>query len=169
MDKEIIRRLKNILFTTLFLIGSTYVWANNITVQAKTISNSYFNNAYLSISEVSGGVFMENAYPITDEEGMETIGYTFKVDNSANGQISYKLMFISDGENTIDNKFIKYSYNINDGEYTKPQLLSENSTITSDVSGKSSNTYNIKFWIDENATNEIMNKTFSTRIGLESI
>ena len=112
---------------------------------------------------------MDNVYPSTDEEGMKTDGYTFQIYNNSGKEIKYKLSFITEEANTIDNKYIKYSYNINDGEYSAPQTLEDNSVILNSIDGKKENTYNVKFWIDEDAGNEIMNKVFSTRIGLESV
>ena len=37
------------------------------------------------------------------------------------------------------------------------------------LNSSSENIYNLKFWIDCNAGNEIMNKTFSARIGVQAI
>ena len=170
MDREIKRRLKNIIVNIVFLVNATIVWTNYRTIRTEAQTpQSYLNNAYLVFSEVSKGVAMDNVYPSTDEEGMTTDGYTFKVYNNSNKNISYKVNFITEDQNTIDNKYIKYSYNINDGEYSVPQTLEDNKVILNDIDGKKENTYNIKFWIDENAGNEIMNKVFSTKIGVESI
>ena len=166
--KEIRKRIISLITTTLFLFVSTYIWFNYRTIRTNA-ETKYFNNAYLEIKEVSNED-LTDLLPTTDEEGSKQEGTTFKVKNNSNNNIAYKLMFVPDNNNTLNNKFIKYSYNVNGGKYSTPKVIDDNNLITIDsISNKNINTYNLKIWIDYEAGNEIMNKTFSYRIGLESI
>lgn len=169
--KEIKKRVISLISTSLFLVGSTYLWANFKTIQTEALGKGgAMDQMYLSIEEVGESVLMEEVYPESDASGMKHDGYTFKICNSKNKKVRYKLSFITDSSNTLDNKYIRYTYNVNGGEYMPVKNLGEDAFVTIDsVSSLDENTYNLKFWIDYDAGNEIMNKSFSARIGVQSI
>ncbi|MGN0973755.1 MAG: hypothetical protein ACI4OT_03340 [Bacilli bacterium] len=168
--KELRNRIKRIISTSLFLILSTYLWFSFSPLRSKALDNTYFSQAFLQIEEVGNSVLLEDVYPQLDEYGLENEGYTFKIINNNNKSVKYKLSFVADSNNTLDNKYIRYSYNVNGGEYSVPQNLSDEGILVIDSIGNSSeNTYNLKFWIDYNAGNEIMNKSFNARIGVQAI
>lgn len=168
--KEFRSRIKRIILTSLFLILSTYLWFSFSPLRSQALDNTYFKQAFLQIEEVGNGVLLEYAYPQLDEYGLEHEGYTFKIVNNNNKEVKYKINFISGENNTLDNKYIRYSYNVNGGNYSVPQNLSDEGLLVIDnLNSSSENIYNLKFWIDCNAGNEIMNKTFSARIGVQAI
>ena len=166
-NKELIRRIISLIVTTTFLFVSTYIWFNYRTIRTNVENQYSNNNRYLDIEEVSNS--LENLFPVTDEEGLKGEGSIIKVKNSSKNKIKYRLMFVPTKGNTLDNKFIKYSYNLNGGNYSNPQTINNNLIAIDNISSKDINTYNLKIWIDYDATNDIMNKVFSYRIGLESI
>ena len=166
MKKEIRNRIVSLITTTIFLFSSTYIWFNYRTIRTNA-ENNYMGNMFLSLEEIGNNNY-DDLFPVTDEEGLEQEGHIIKVKNNANYKTTYKLVFIPDSNNTLNNKFIKYSYNVNGGNYSKPKTIDNNLITVDSISNKNINTYNIKIWIDYNANNEVMNKTFSYKIGLES-
>lgn len=168
--KELRNRIKRIIFTSLFLILSTYLWFSSSPLRLKALDSTYFKQAFLQIEEVGNSVILEDAYPQLDEYGLESEGYTFKIINNNNNKVKYKINFVSDSSNTLDNKYIRYSYNVNGGAYSEPQYLSDDGLLIIDnLNSLTENIYNLKFWIDYDAGNEIMNKSFSARIGVQAI
>lgn len=161
----------SLISTFLFLVVSTYCWYHYKTVQLDVVSlNRSFNQMYLSLEEVGDSVLMKEVYPESDEQGMKQNGYTFKIRNTKDMKVEYKLVFMTDDSNTLDNKYIRYTYNVNGGDYHIPRNLGEDRLVIIDsISSDSVKVYNLKFWIDFNAGNEIMNKSFSARIGVQSI
>ena len=167
-QKETTKRVISLITTTAFLFISTYIWFNFRTLRT-TAQPKYFNNKFLEIIETNNGN-QENIFPTTDEDGFKQDGSIIKVKNNSNKNIQYKLLIVPNNSNTLNSKYIKYSYSINGGEYSNPKAINNDNLIAIDnISNYSINTYNIKMWIDYNAGNDIMNKTYTYRLGLESI
>lgn len=122
---------------------------------------------------------LENAYPMSDSEGLAQTPFEFKMTNTSSRSLSYSIKIISDTDKLanctlsdgtscpeLSTDYIKYSYKKDDGTYTEPALLSSNSnTVASDtISGNESITSSIILWIDSEAGNEIMNHYFFGKV-----
>lgn len=126
---------------------------------------------------------LTNAYPMYDEEGMKQIPFTFTfTNNSSNNSISYSMRVVIDEEKMnackledgttcpqLDTKYIKYSYQKNDGSYSEPKLLSSQDGLidSSIIRGDETIKNSLILWIDSEAGNEIMNHYFFGKIVLQ--
>lgn len=125
---------------------------------------------------------LKDAYPISDEEGLTSTPFVFKILNNTSNNINYSIKIIPDSEKInecylddgtncpeLTTNYIKYAYKKNDGTYSEPKLLSDdNNTLTTDIILANSNvTSSVIIWIDENSSNEIMNHYFFGKLIIE--
>ena len=122
---------------------------------------------------------LENAYPMTDREGLALTPFEFRMTNTSNRSLSYSIQIEMDDEKldacTLEDgtkcpelspTYLKYVYKKNDGTYTEPRNLASNSNIIASgvITEKETITSSIILWIDEKAGNEIMNHYFYGKI-----
>ncbi len=139
----------------------------------QTVRVGEFNIDYSDGSAIS----LDNAKPVLDEEGMKSKSYDFTISNT--GDVSANYLIRLEEDQTIDtNKRltasqIKYSLKEEDGNWSKPALLSTlpNFILIQNKTLKNGNkiNYNIKLWIDENVGNEGKNKEYKSRIVVEAV
>lgn len=118
---------------------------------------------------------LENAYPISDSDGLSLTPFIFSMTNTSSRNLSYTMKIemdtdklndctLEDGSScqSLSTKAIKYSYKKDDGTYSTPKNLGDsNDIITSGViSSKETITSSIIVWIDSEAGNEYMNQYF---------
>ena len=130
-------------------------------------------------SESSYAINLDNQVPVSDESGLGQDGFTFKLKNSGNVKAKYTIYLddvaLEEGESRIDDQYVKYSLTKNGTEST-PALLSttvtenerqlDKGTIETD---NTTNTYTLKIWIAEDATNEAMDKVFNATLRVEAV
>ena len=121
----------------------------------------------------SNTINLENATPMTDNEGMQTDEYEFSIENTGDIDARYNIGFEENNitGNTIDKKYIKYSIKEDNGEWSSPQLLSNGLMIRNERilnTGEKVN-YKLKMWLIEEASNEVEGKTFSAKIIVSSV
>ena len=117
-----------------------------------------------------------STYPMSDTDGLKTTAHEFTVTNNGNIDARYQVRLELDStvSNMIDMRYVKLSYQIDDGGYSDPILLSNlgsNLVFTKNniLGPTKSNTIGIKLWIDLNASNDIQGKEFKARIVVDSI
>ena len=125
-------------------------------------------------SESSYAIELDNQVPVDDETGLGAEGFTFKLKNTGNVKAKYTIYLddvaLESNETRIDDQYVKYALTKNGTEST-PALLSTTVTNnereldkgTIDVDN-TTNTYTLKIWIDEEATNAAMDKVFSATL-----
>ena len=118
---------------------------------------------------------LENAYPISDSDGLSLTPFVFSMTNTSSRNLSYTMKIemdtdklnnctLEDGSScqALSTNAIKYSYKKDDGTYSTPKNLgASNDIITGGViSSKETITSSIILWIDSGAGNEYMNQYF---------
>ena len=155
------RLLLIILVMVLFVsIGKeTYALFTN---EVSSIVQNY-STGTLKLSYNNTSINLDNAYPITDEEGMNQNENTITITNV--GTLAYKFNVIIDPSNdsTISSDLIRVSM---DGE--NPATLSSDGNIiiwNVILNPSSSRTFTIKLWISDSASSsDILNKKFSASL-----
>lgn len=163
------------------LLVATYAWLT------KTISGSKDNiikagNLSLILDDkTSKGIHSESAIPISDEEGLQTEGYNFRVENNGNLNTRYTIYLddieISSGEERMLDESIKYSLTKN--ESTTTEKVNELATSKSEIGNKrelengkikpnEENNYTLKLWISSEAGEEVINKVFGAKINIKA-
>lgn len=164
--KEIIQRLISITMTTLFLIFATILWKD------ASLNSSYAKELYekndVSFVEISDGIRLDNAYPVSDEIGKKYEGYKFKVINNSDIDSVYEVSFVNtlpEGYEQLPVELVKYQIIKNGEVFIDVNNLTNNEILFTDEV-KEENIYELKLWIDNEATSEIMGKYFSRKIVL---
>ena len=132
------------------------------TNEVSSIVQSY-STGTLKLSYSNTSINLDNAYPLTDKDGMNQDVNTITITNI--GTLAYKFNVIIDpsSDSTISSDLIRVSI---DGE-NPATLSSDGNIIIRDVilNPGSSRTFTIKLWINSNASSsDILNKKFSASL-----
>lgn len=168
IKRENIKAYKGIIFFSLILlvivIGTSYALFSTVKtsketveVEAGTFKISFLDSNYINL---------ENAYPMTDEEGLNTSGYKFTITNEGTLNGKYNISLEEKEENTLDKSYIKYSIKEGDGTWSTPALLSNGIILTDNKQLNSTDhiDYELKLWLDEAAPNEVQGKKYQAKI-----
>ena len=128
----------------------------------------------IELIDESESIKMENAYPIIDEEGMQTTPYTFTIRNTCDTFIDYEVSLGMLETTTLKSEYIAAVLDYNeiktlntyeeatiDG-YKEGRILQKGSLSQGDEVS-----YNLRLWMDEDVTiNDVdsMNQTFEAKV-----
>lgn len=173
VKKQNKKQYAKIAFLALFLLivtigGSYAIFQTTISGKKTTeIVSGTLTIEYLDKNEIN----LNNAYPMSDEEGLNTIPYTFTIKNTGTLNGKYTISLEEKKGNTLDKNYIKYAIREKDGEWSNPTLLSSGLILKENViieSGKDT-TYELKMWLDNDAPNEVQGKTYSGKIVVDTV
>jgi len=163
----------------LMLIGLSYAWLQLTLRGTKELTILTAGSLELELDDtMAGGISFLDAVPVSNEEGLSQEGYTFTLENKGNVTSDYTIYLddldLAEGQNRMSDSFIKYQL-VKDGSEVDLQLLDQTGTASNRVleSGtiapKTKYTYILKMWIDESATNEVMETMFKGQLRIEAI
>ncbi len=163
----------------LMLIGLSYAWLQLTLRGTKELTILTAGNLELELDDtMTGGISFTEAVPVSNEEGMSQDGYTFTLENKGNVTSDYTIYLddldLAEGQNRMQDSFIKYQLT-KDGSEVDLQLLdkigtSPNRVLESGtIAPKAKYTYVLKMWIDQDATNEVMETMFKGQLRIEAM
>ena len=173
---------KNILFISVSLvlivllgIGVSYsMW--NITTSQDTENTIYTKCFDVSITSQKNSIALENAYPITDEQGKKLTAFSFTITNTCDIFASYTVNLESLKGTTLNSNFLKVMLNNEElkllSSYETTDIVNTGS-IESHIMAKGSlgsgdsEDYTLRLWIDYDTTLEDLDneiKTFKSKI-----
>lgn len=162
MEFDIFKRIVRIIIVTIFLLVCSFM--------RNDMEHSYVNAKSfddLGFFELSDGISLTDAYPVKDEVGMEYNGYRFGIVNNSDIDRNYKISLIKDNSSTLDYSCIRYQLIKNGEVVVYADMISSDGILYIDnISSKNSDIYEIKFWINYYAGNEILGKHFLTKIAI---
>ena len=140
------------------LVGSSYALLNgntetglsDVVVQSgdlEVILTTPDNQEMLELNYTTLGV--------SDEVGLTYDPYTFTVENTGSIKVEYYEVRIVDSEfeiSTLPHKSLNYVISKNNGDYTSPQNLGDNSSyiyVGGPLAVGESDTFNLKLWVNE--------------------
>ena len=122
-------------------------------------------------SESSYEINLDNQVPVSDETGLSTQAFEFKLKNTGNLKANYTIYLddvaLEEGEERIDDEYIRYSLTKNGSEENPQGLTSRQLDKGIIDTDNTTYTYTLKIWIAEDATNEAMNKVFNATLRVE--
>ena len=169
--KQIIVTVLLIAICLLTLVGSSYALftktlssTKKISVQAGTLKVDFAEGNRINLSNVA---------PMSDSNGMNTTPYTFTITNSGSVAAYYTIRNEEDSSNTLNNKYIKYrlvSDSYDSGIKTLDTMGSGYYILSSEntLSVGKSITYKLYLWLSSEADNEAQNKTYQSKIVVQS-
>ncbi len=183
---------RNILLIIIILliftvIGSTYAW---LIITRTGLKTNVIKSGSLELEyeNENDGIYLtgQKAEPMTEEEGLKLESYDFTLRNSGNVDMNFTIYLDDVGEyldpvteistpvtskSRIDDKFVRFVFTGDDESKllnsigTHPNRILE----TSNLKIGESKQYSLKLWIDEDATNDAMDKVFAGKIRVEAI
>ena len=157
-----------ILLVVVTLIGSSYaLWS--VSVKSDKTQTLHSGTLELTLGETaSSGITLNNAYPMTYEQGMATTAYTFTLKNTGNLDARYEIKVL-DGDvsgTRLADKYVRYSLTKNGSETTG---LLKRPLETSILKAGATNTYTLHIWIDYDATTDIQGQEFNVKLQISSL
>ena len=162
----------------IMVIGLSFAWLQLTLRGNKELSMMAEGLKLVLDDTMEGGIHLENAIPVTDEEGLTQVGYTFTLENTGKVDSSYEIYLddldLDEGQTRMRDDFLKYQL-VKDGEEVSLALLSttgENPNRLLDkgeISSGEKFTYTLKLWIDFDATNEVMETMFKGQLRIEAM
>lgn len=176
-NKEIRKTIISIISVSLFLlVTTTFVY---LPKQETLLSSLAFlqNQKRFYMQDLSSGILLKDAVPVSDSKGLKNYPYTFKVVNNSNSKITYHIIFKNNkekvsntGREVLPNKYLRYTIKENNNNYIEPLNLTDNGIIyETTIDANSSSTFEFKMWLDYNSDNEAMDKAFVGKIEIEEI
>lgn len=161
-------------------IGVTAAFYSTGDKQAGT--NSFTSGCLnITIENESSAITLNNIYPVTDKEGLETTGYSFTVRNTCSTSANYaiNLESINNTSNTLASDYIKVALSTNTSSNIITKLK-DNTSITPSISGayeahnlhygsiggNTTKTFKLRLWVDNDTTKEQAGKTYTSKINV---
>ena len=155
--------------------GITYGYWNKEYIGKENTNN--FNCLQIEVKENKEGISLNNAYPITDEEGIETEGYEVTIENKCEIVGNYEVILNEIQGSNLKEEHIKVAVDKNYqilSKYEKVNPRIENSEKAYKIkegiiTPKAKIKILVQEWIDYDTTKEEgENKTFNNKITIES-
>ncbi len=143
----------------------------------------------LTIDNQKNNIQLNNAYPTEDSEGEDLDPFTFTVTNHCNVKMDYEIGLEMLSDTNLESKYVKVlinekgisgsskllnSYDNEDVTIIKDAkegriLLKDKLEPTTEEENPSKKEYELRLWLDNEAGNETMNKTFKSKIVLSGV
>jgi hypothetical protein len=175
-----------VLFFTLIFTSKAFM--KPVLANPSITSVSVSSCGTMTLSELSSSITLANAYPMSDNKGLLSTPYTFTITNSCSTASSFMVYLVVFSDSEIPDKNIKYNLDTTNktelisvlpervlDTSVKNQLITKigKTTISKvyqldskSLSAGSSQTFNLRMWLDINSGNELMNKTFISTIAV---
>ncbi len=158
-------------------LAATYAWLM-ISIQGTKVNKVVVGTLSLKLKDdITEGIHLENATPVTDTVGLSYNPYTFTLTNDGNIPSNYVIYLdndpITEGTTRMKDEYVKYNL-VKNGTASSNNLLSTTLQNNSKVldSGRLevgiTNTYDLRLWIDKDVDNSVMTTMFAGRIRVEA-
>ncbi|MGM9834956.1 MAG: LamG domain-containing protein [Bacilli bacterium] len=169
--KSIILISLSVLLMICITVGMSYSYFQ------KTKKQTITNVAATSCLDINltgnNEIDLQNEFPISDEEGMELVPYTFTITNTCTSPIQYDVVLESLAGTTLQNTSVQVALGNSNKMYSNYETVETTLTdskearrLTTGVltAENNSKTYELRLWIDKDAPLSEQNKSFATKI-----
>lgn len=169
MDKK-----KTIIIITFMLIvilglGITYAWLIQ-TINGDKIHSIRVGNFRFSLTE-ENTLTLESGEFMSDDKGMNQDGFKFSVENIGVGYGSYSIYLDDDtiptGTTRLDDKFIKYSLEINGNKYS-PLELKDRKIYDGILNKDGKDNIILRVWLNKDVNGDIGGQVFKAKLRIEA-
>ena len=148
------------------LSGTSYAFYE-VLYEGRTENKLEAGSFAIAFENKSNTITLDNAYPMSDEEGNNLDPFRFSITNNGTLASKYQLSIEEDSKNTLSRGYLKYSLKRNNEEITSSSTLSsliivDNQTLAPEAVDN----YELRIWIDYNTPNEAMNQIWKGKIKL---
>lgn len=167
--KQVIYRyLSQILFTSFFLVFSTFfIFLPQQENYAGALSY-LIGLGDVKLNPISEDLMLDIAYPTDDVEGMSSNPYIFELENTKNYSSKVQVIFkAGDGEDFVQNDTIRYF--VEEVSTEIKELSDEGIILTDTLNANEKKTYHLKFWLQEEKIDDILGKYFQGTIEVKVV
>ncbi len=181
---EKMAKITGILIGLVLILGISYA-VFKTTTKAEKSNIVSAGKLDVVIENEQEAIALENAYPITEEEGKKQDPYIFDVVNKGTIEAEYDLYVETENTTTLPVNRVRYYLTVEEDGTEKiltptSRTLSQEEKVekegkqlykidTKNIAVTKANTYKLYLWIDYDATvEEAMNKTFEARVRIEA-
>lgn len=169
MDKKKIAIIVTFMLIVILGLGITYAWLIQ-TINGDKIHSIRVGNFRFSLTE-ENSLTLESGEFMSDDKGMNQDGFKFSVENIGVGYGSYSIYLDDDtiptGTTRLDDKFIKYSLEINGNKYSPLEL--KNRKIYDGILNKDGkDNIILRVWLNKNVNGDIGGQAFKAKIRIEA-
>ena len=154
------------------LIGTSYALLTMSIEGEKEIS---LTAGILKVDFSEGNnINLDNAAPMSDNEGLKTTPYTFTITNTGNIDAYYHISLEEDSNNTLSNDYVKMKLTGTNGYDSGIIKVNNYGEGTFEIRGEDvlepsdKVTYTLYMWLDEEADNSAQGKIYQSKIVVES-
>jgi len=186
MNGKTLKKNKKLLIVIIVMVFITIVSISYafLSIGGKqSLSNTFKSGCLnITINNETNAISLNEAYPITDVEGLETKGYTFTINNTCSTSSDYviNLENINEQANTLSSDYLKVALNsdnfdniitkLSNNESTTPALSDAYEAYTiykGSIEGNTTKIFELREWLDYDATKEhAANKTITNKINV---
>lgn len=184
MSEEVYKKKKKTILLSLFctlgilLIGGiSYAFWQKTKVQEQenVIASDCFN---VELRRKNDAINLADSYPLSNEAGMQNLPFTFTIENTCNYKVAYTINLEALENSTFQSSSIKVALDDNYKLYSLYSTADKYFDSSKDArvlatgvldKRETSKEYNLRLWIDENAPSTEQNKTFESKIVINSL
>ena len=178
---------RKVIIITLVAVLIVAAAAISYAIWSKTFTETGVNKNTYACFEVTynepngGGVTMGDAFPQTDEEGMQNDPYDIEIKNICNTIVPYNVILNKKEGSTLDNSHLKVAVDsisqlLSDAKPVDKKVIDDYSVAESRLIGTGlvlagqTKTIHIRHWMDENTSEQDgTDKSFAYKITIEAI
>ena len=164
-----------IILGTILLLGVSYAWLSLTLTGTKTNVLKAGTLSLILDDSMGEGINLAGTVPMLDEVGMQTVPYHFTLTNNGDIDSAFTLYLndvaLESTETKMPNNVIKYNL-VKDGVSKNLDLLSTLGTTrvldSGIIKAGESYEYDLRLWLDENATLDVAGSVFKGKIRVEA-
>ena len=159
------------------LIGGSFAWLT-LTLNASKTNVIKAGTLSLTLDDTTTeGISITEAIPVSDTDGLATTAYKFTLQNNGTIPSDFTIYIddvaLEDGETRMADKYIKYSLIKNVGTPVTALLNTLGSNpnrvlTTGTITAGTTDSYELRLWIDSAADNAVMGTVFRGKIRVEA-
>lgn len=169
MDKKKIAIIITFMLIVILGLGITYAWLIQ-TINGDKIHSIRVGNFRFSLTE-ENSLTLESGEFMSDDKGMNQDGFKFSVENIGVGYGSYSIYLDDDtvptGTTRLDDKFIKYSLEINGNKYS-PLELKDRKIYDGILNKDGKDNIILRVWLNKDVNGDIGGQVFKTKLRIEA-
>lgn len=169
MDKKKIAIIVTFMLIVILGLGITYAWLIQ-TINGDKIHSIRVGNFRFSLTE-ENSLTLESGEFMSDDKGMNQDGFKFSVENIGVGYGSYSIYLDDDtvptGTTRLDDKFIKYSLEINGNKYS-PLELKDRKIYDGILNKDGKDNIILRVWLNKDVNGDIGGQVFKTKLRIEA-
>lgn len=169
MDKKKIAIIVTFMLIVILGLGITYAWLIQ-TINGDKIHSIRVGNFRFSLTE-ENSLTLESGEFMSDDKGMNQDGFKFSVENIGVGYGSYSIYLDDDtiptGTTRLDDKFIKYSLEINGNKYS-PLELKDRKIYDGILNKDGKDNIILRVWLNKDVNGDIGGQAFKTKVRIEA-